>query len=170
MLAFSQAGLGAGRRNSSVNNFGVALSRVLLVNEGLLADVTHATDVASLGTSRVLDGDHTAVAGSLNNFLSNQHFFTDRAVLAFSQAGFGAGRSNSSVNHFGVASRLLAIRLAAKVTQSLLGASGFAAVAINQTITSRAIIAATVVGTVHGEIILYIATIRTIDIVLMRII
>ena len=64
MLAFGQAGSGAGRSNGSIDHFGVALS--------------------------------------LDDFLSNDHFAADRAVLAFGQAGSSTGCIDSRVDHFGV--------------------------------------------------------------------
>ena len=56
------------------------------------------------GTGRFCVDDPFAVAVTLgrNNFLSNENFFTYRAVLTFGKTGFGAGRFNSGINYFGV--------------------------------------------------------------------
>ena len=44
-----------------------------------------------------------AVAGSRDYFLSNQHFVTHGAVLAFGQAGSGTGGLHGGIHHFGMA-------------------------------------------------------------------
>ena len=47
--------------------------------------------------------DHFGVTQRIDNFLSNQNFATDGAVLALGQASCGTGSFNCCIDHFGVA-------------------------------------------------------------------
>ena len=130
VLTFGQAGRGTGRRNRRIGYFSVAsrsLNNLATNRTGLrgctsrriagrmaersnffrlccAASGTSVRFYASRSASRrgSLYAIIIAVAKRRNNFLSNQHLITLRAMLTFGQASFSTGRRNRGINYFGV--------------------------------------------------------------------
>ena len=115
VLTFGQTCFGASRSLCSINYCGVALSayvdegevnKILLCFiiffgiEGNVAVTASDFNIAVLGTACAVNYKITvSVARSLNCFLSNKNFATNRAVLTFSQTCFGASSSNCLVSY-----------------------------------------------------------------------
>ena len=104
MLAFGQAGFGAGGFYGLVDDFGVALC-CDLAGFKVVTIVTVTALLTLLGAGCGLGFAPCAEAMTLggNLLLLHQNGAADRAVLAFGQAGFGAGGFHGLVNDFGVA-------------------------------------------------------------------
>ena len=121
MLAFGHASLRAGRLDCRINHFLVAkgLDRFLRL-QFLAADrALLSVCQTSFRTGRCLTGNrHRSVLLHGNHFLCNDDRMTDRAVLAFRQAGRSAGRLDCRINHFPVTSlcKLSLFRCCASIT------------------------------------------------------
>ena len=145
MLAFGLACSFAGSSNSSVNDFGVTGSGQNFVVLFYLADTTLAVcSIAGFGAGGLLTFEFGPVVTQSGNFsLSNQNFSAYGAVLAFGQAGFGAGSSNSSINNFGVTQSrdsfltfvVLATRALLVSSVTVFGAGSSKSICVNQIVT-----------------------------------
>ena len=102
MLAFGLAGFRAGRLDSWINDFGMALRRDLfLCHQHFTAGrAVLAFGLAWLRAGR-FDGriDHFSMALCRDLFLRYQHLTADGTVFAFGFAGLRAGRLDSRVDH-----------------------------------------------------------------------
>jgi len=106
VLAFRQAGGGAGGGNRCIDHFSMAQGvNNSLGNQNLITDravlAFRQAGGGTGGSNRCID--HFRVTQSVHNFLSSQDFATDRAVLAFRQTSLGTGCFNCCVDHFGMA-------------------------------------------------------------------
>ena len=111
MLAFRQAGVGTVRRNRCIHNLGMTLNR----NYNYLTAQFTATNcavsynfiAAGCGTGSssfiLIDCISDGMVLHGHSLLFYQNCITDRAVLAFRQAGSGTGGFHSLIDHFFVA-------------------------------------------------------------------
>ena len=105
MLAFRQAGCGAGCRNGCIDHFSVAqsgndlLRKQDFVTYGTMLTLGQA-GVDAIGGNRCIG--YFRVAQSGNDLLRQQDFVTNSAMLTLGQAGGSAGCRNGCINGFGV--------------------------------------------------------------------
>ncbi len=140
VLALCQSSFGTGGSYCLVADFRMAGGSHIEIYIGVPTGSAGMGSVAPIGAGGSRDGGFIAVA-CRNDFLGNQNFVTDRAVLALCQTGFRTIGSYCLVNCFGVTSGIyIGIHIAVTTGRAnmggvpLLGAgwisdSGFIAVA-----------------------------------------
>ena len=102
VLTLGQAGFSTSSCFSSVGHFGVTQSLDFITSVGIVTSGTSIGGIAILGTGGSCHNRSIAVTQCRNFFLCDQHFTASSTVLAFGQAGIGAGCRFTGNNVFGV--------------------------------------------------------------------